>query len=112
MSIEQVDIEKALAIGGATYNHSGQIIMAGMRDWLFLGDEYGEYSAMDSLVRNIMEHPKNWYVSDVVKIEDDSDGYLIVTMADGETESIRYEYRDCVVIVNHQTKYDVVKKSA
>lgn len=112
MSIEQIDLEKALSIGGSTYNHSGQVIRAGISDWLFLGDEYGEYSAMDALVRNIMEHPRNYYLSDdIVKIEDDSDGWLIVTMADGDTETVRYEWLDCIVIVNHDTKLEVTKKA-
>lgn len=115
MSIEQIDLDKARALGGSVYNHSGQIITAD-NGWghtqYYLGDDYDQYTAMDALVRTVLDHQDNWRMrGEIVKIEDDSD-YLIVTLSqddidendnDIKTESveyIRYRWVDCETLVN------------
>lgn len=123
MSKEIIDLDKALALGGSCYNHSGQIIEAGYHDWLFLGDDYDQYSAMDALVRNILDHPNNWDIDgEIVRIEDDGQ-YLQVyykTVVDidsndedviGEKcEDIPYKWRDCETLVNTNSHLDITVK--
>jgi len=109
-----IDLDKARAIGGTVYNHSGQIIAADScfgHTLLFLGDDHGKYDAKDALVRDIIESPENWAVrGEVVAIEDDGDYLTVSSLADdlddegndiksASYEYIRYRYQDCTVIV-------------
>ena len=125
-SIEVIDLDANRAIGGTCYNHSGQLIKADNPfggEWYFLGDEYGEYSAKDALVRNILDQQDNWKINgEIVKIEDDTD-YLIITTSNDDidendndiktegVEYIRYHNLDTEVIVNHKSKYNIIRKA-
>ena len=115
---ELVDLNANRALGGHSYNHSGQLIKAETPyggEWFFLGDEYGEYSALDSLVRNILEQPENWKIrGDITQIEDDGRYLTITTLTDDIDENdndiktegvdyVRYYYLDTEVIVNHKS---------
>ena len=124
MNLNEIDLDKARALGGSVYNHSGQIITA-TNGWghtaYFLGDDYDRYTAMDALVRTILDHQDSWRMSgppgwrmdgEILKIEDDSYS-LIVTLKqeDGEDEEgntiysegveyIPYKWVDCETLVN------------
>ena len=127
MSSSIVDLDANRELGGHSYNHSGQLIKAETPyggDWYFLGDEYGEYSALDSLIRNILEQPENWRIrGDITQIEDDGRYLTIVTLNDDLDEDgndiktegveyVRYYDLDTEVIVNHKSKYDVIRKES
>jgi len=114
--VEVIDLDANRALGGSSHNHSGQIIKVGYgsNDQFFLGDDYGEYDAKDALIRNIIEYQDNWRIrGEIFKIEDtDSDTLTVWTKTEGEdvSEDIYYEWVDCVVIVNHKTKFNMVLK--
>jgi hypothetical protein len=126
--IEVIDLNANSAIGGTSYQHSGQIIKVsyGSNDQFFLGDDYEEFSARDVLIRNILEFQDNWRIrGDIFKIED-TDGKTLTVWSKTEcmdedgnwaledvSEDIYYEWVDCTVILNHKTKFEmVIKKGA
>lgn len=127
MHKEEYDLKKLTAIGGRSYNHDGQIIRTPDHGsdggWLFMGDDYEEYSALDCLVKNVIEYPKNFKIlGEITKVEIVTLGgrytndYLEITSVDEDGEesidTIDFEWLSVEVIVNHNTKIEVRRKSA
>lgn len=123
-NIEAYDLNKLKEIGGSSYNHDGQVVRTPHNGanggWLFLGDDYGEYSPVDALVMNIVEYPANFNISgEITKVEIVSTRYgsdivRVTSTYDGEetVDEIEYEHLSVEVIVNHKTKFEIHKKSA
>lgn len=121
---ETYDLDKLKAIGGRSYNHDGQIIRTPHHGanggWLFLGDDYEEYSALDCLVKNIVDYPSNFDISgEITKVEIVSTRYgndyiEVTSIEDGEEtiDEIYYENLSVEVIVNYNTKLMVTKRTA
>lgn len=124
MELEEYNLDRLGTIGGHTYNHSGQIIRTpdhgNKGGWLFLGDDYEDYSALDALIMYIVSYPKNFYIyGEVIKIEHGTDTYgsdiVRVTSKDDDgevsTDDIQYEYMDAETIVNHVSRLEVRRKA-
>jgi hypothetical protein len=124
--LETIDLDKVRAIGGSCYNHSGQLIKADYPrggEGYFLGDDYDEYDAKDALVRNILDQQDNWLIrGEIIKVEDDGRSLTITTLNDDVDDDdndikvegvdyVSYEWLDVEVLVNHVTKFEVVRKA-
>lgn len=125
MEKETYNLERLNTIGGRTYNHDGQIIRTpnngAKGGWLFMGDDYEEYSPLDCLIKNIVEHPSNFDIrGEIQSITQVSQSYdldyleVISIDDDGEetTDEIYYEHLSVEVIVHHNTNIEVRRKSA
>ena len=116
-STEPISLEALNAIGGTTYNHSGQMIKADKQ--YFLGDDYEEYSAMDALCRSIMEYPQNFYSvqgSEVIGLSicyEFNQSFIEVTSKDRVdnqyTDEVHFDNVDVVVLVNYPSKLQITK---
>jgi hypothetical protein len=105
---ETINLVEVLAIGGNTYNHGGQLLMTtgGIANRYFLGDDYGKFTALDVLVREILDYPNNFGIRDggeIVSIKDDSYSLQITTQGDNGMTQEYYEpytWLDVEVLVN------------
>lgn len=116
-STEPLDLEQLTALGGTTYNHSGQMIKADNQ--YFLGDDYEEYSAMDALCRSIMEYPQNFYSvqgNEIIGLSicyELGQSFIEVTSKDRvgneHTDEVHFDNVDVVVLVNYPSKLQITK---
>ena len=121
---EVYNLDTLNKIGGDIYNHSGQVIRTpdhgSCGGWLYLGDDYGDYSPLDALIKWVVERPMNYgingEVTNVVNVTPRyGHDYLEVTsIYEGETstDEIYYEHLDVECIVNHNASIEVKRKSA
>lgn len=124
-TLETIDLDKVKAIGGAThFNKSTPLIIVeaygseGIYNQYFIGDEVEGYSALDSLVRWILEHADQFVpssVDEIVAIRDNYGEYLEVDWKDDEgtvdTETIYYKTVYTHTLVHlHDNKWIRVEK--
>ena len=87
---------------------------------LYLGDDYGDYSPLDALVKWVVEHPRNFSIYGevtsvtIVSTRYGNDYLEVTSVDDGETstDEIYYEHLDVECIVNHNASIEVRRKSA
>lgn len=121
---EEYDLNRLKEIGGSTYNHDGQVVRTPNHGanggWIYLGDDYDEYSPIDVLIKNIVEYPRNYdiygEVFAVARVSTSyGNDYIEVTSNDeGEerVDMVEFEWLPVEVIVHHNTKMEVRRKSA